>query len=120
AAADVAVLGHRQMREQTIRRGAMPMQRIGRDHHSIAWMQRLRLLALEADTPDARQAIQRLPHRMRVPRGARTWRERHHRGAHTRWRRADDDLVLKDGAGKSGRCPLLGGALSSADNWHGS
>ena len=58
------------MREQPIRRGTVPMLHVRWDQHGIAGVQRLRLLALEAYAPDAGQAVQRLPDRMRVPGGA--------------------------------------------------
>src|SRR4051794_31264765 len=60
----------RQMREQALRRSAVPVHRIRRDVDRIARVQHLRLLALEADTADAGQTKERLSNRVGVPSGA--------------------------------------------------
>src|SRR5260370_14338950 len=56
ALALLAGFRQRQMREQPIGRGAVPVHRIRRDIDRIARVQHLRLLALEADAADAGQA----------------------------------------------------------------
>ena len=66
----------RQMREQAIGRSAMPVHRIWRDVDRVARVQHLRLFALETDAADTGQTEERLPNRMRVPRGAGARRER--------------------------------------------
>ena len=65
------------MRKQPVGRGTVPVHRVGRDVDRVARVQHLRLLALKADAADPRQAKQRLPDRMRVPRGARAGSEVH-------------------------------------------
>jgi hypothetical protein len=94
-----------------------------RDIDRIARVQHLRLLALEADAPDARQAKQRLADRVRVPGGARAWGKRHHRSAHARRRIGGDHRILEDGAREGlGGAPLrraLSGATDTGFDWHG-
>ena len=79
ALALLAGFRQRQMREQAIGRGAVPMHRIRWDIDRIAGVQHLRLLALEADAADAGQTEERLPNRVGVPRGACSRRERNDR-----------------------------------------
>src|SRR5215472_8128470 len=101
ALALLAVFRHREMAEQAIRGGAVPMHRIGRDHHRVAGIDRLRLRALaDADAADAGQTIERLAHRMGMPGGPRPRRERDYRRPHARRRLADEHLVLKHLAGE--------------------
>src|SRR5947207_394897 len=96
-----------EMREQPVRRRAVPVHRVGRDVDDIAWVQHLRLLALEADAADPRQAIERLPDRVGVPGGAGPRGEGDDRAAETRWRVRGDHRVLKHDAGKGfGGAPL--------------
>jgi hypothetical protein len=61
----------RQMREQAIGRGPVPVHRIRRDIDRIPGAEHLRLLTLEANAADAGQTEERLPHRVGVPRCAR-------------------------------------------------
>src|SRR5690348_14670277 len=75
ALALLAGFRQREVREQPVGRGAVPMQRIWRDVDRIARAQDLRLLALETDAADAAEAIERLADRVRVPRGACARRE---------------------------------------------
>src|SRR5882672_3236020 len=88
------------MREQAIRRGAVPVHGIRRDIDRIARVQHLRLLALEADAADAGQTEERLPNRVGVPRGACPRRERNHRTAKARRRLGGDDRILEHNAGE--------------------
>jgi hypothetical protein len=55
--------GQCQMREQPVRRGAVPMHCIRRDIDRIARVQHLRLLALEADAADPGATEERLSDR---------------------------------------------------------
>src|SRR3954447_23735136 len=68
ALALLAGFRQREVSKQPVGRGAVPMQRIGRDVDRIARTQYLRLLALETDAADAAEAIERLADRVRVPR----------------------------------------------------
>src|SRR6516162_7905609 len=60
-------LRQRQMREQALGRGAVPVQRVGRDVDRVARVQHLRLLAFEANATDAGETEQGLPNRVRMP-----------------------------------------------------
>src|ERR1700733_1478449 len=96
ALAVVAALRHREMGEQAIRRGAVPMPGVGRNDPGVAGIEDLRRLALQAETADAAETIEHLADRMAVPGGARARREGHHGGAHARRCLGDDHLVLPD------------------------
>src|ERR1700734_460415 len=52
ALAVVAALRHREMGEQAIRRGAVPMPGVGRNDPGVAGIEDLRRLALQAETAD--------------------------------------------------------------------
>src|ERR1700731_473495 len=111
------------MCEQPIRRGAVPVHRVGRDVDDVARVQHLRLLALEADAADPGQTKQRLPDRMGGPGGARARRERHDRPAEARRRFGGDDRILEHdpGEGLRGAAPGLAcsGANDSGFDGHG-
>src|SRR6202171_4903617 len=84
ALALLAGFRQRQMREQAIGRGAVPVHRIRRDIDRIARVQHLRLLALEADAADAGQTEECLPNRVGVPCGASARGERNDRTSKAR------------------------------------
>ena len=84
----------RQMREQAIRRSAVPVHRIRRDVDRIARVQHLGLLPLEADAANAGQTEERLSNRVGVPGGAGAWRERNYRAAKTRGCLGGDNRIL--------------------------
>src|SRR5271155_5385506 len=123
ALALLAGFRQRQMREQAIGCGAVPVHRIRRDIDRIARVQHLRLLALEADAADAGQTEERLPHRVGVPRGAGARREGNHRTSKTRRCLSGDHRILEHDAGEGvGRTPPCGarpGANYSGLYWHG-
>src|SRR6185437_10996918 len=110
------------MREQTIGRGAVPMHRIRRDVDRVARVQHLRLLALEADAADAGQAEERLPNRVRVPRGACARCERDDRTSKARRRLGGDHRILEHDSGErlSGTPPGIPRARTndSGLDWH--
>src|ERR1700722_6343378 len=108
ALAVVAALRHREMGEQAIRRGAVPVPRVGWDDPGVAGIEDLRRLALQAKPADTAETIEHLADRMAVPGGARARREGHDRGAHARRRLGDDHLVLPDHPGEVCRRTLLG------------
>jgi hypothetical protein len=93
------------MREQAIGRGTVPVHRVRRYIDRIAGVQHLRLLALETDAANAGQTEERLPNRVRVPRGARAGRERNDGTSKARWRLGRNHRILEHNAGEG-----LGGA----------
>src|SRR5580704_13168 len=96
ALALLAIFRHRQMGEQAVRSGTVPMHCIGRDHHGVAGIDRLRPRSFaDADTADAGKAIESLADRVGMPAGAGARSERHDRRPHARRRLADEHLVLK-------------------------
>src|SRR5215471_13848551 len=112
----------RQVCEQAIGGGAVPVQRVRRNIDGIAWVQYLRILALEADAAYARQTEKRLTHRVGVPRGARAWCKRNDRTTKARRRLGGDHRILEHDAGE-GLCGApSGGARPGANNsrfyWH--
>ena len=86
ALALLAGFRQREVREQPVGCGAVPMLRVGRDVDRVARTQDLRLLAFVADAADTAQAIERLADGVRVPGGARARRE------------GDDVPPMRDGA----------------------
>ena len=122
ALALLAGFRQRQMREQAIGRGAVPVHRIRRDIDRIARVQHLRLLALEADAADAGQAEERLPDRVGVPRGACARRERNDRTSKARRRFGGDHRILEhdscEGLGGTPPCGARPGANDSGFDWH--
>jgi hypothetical protein len=82
----------------------------------------LRLLALETDAANAGQTEERLPNRVRVPRGARAGRERNDGTSKARWRLGGNHRILEHNAGESlGSAPPCGarsGANDSGFDWH--
>jgi hypothetical protein len=95
----LAVFRHRQMSEQAIGGGTVPVHRIGRDHHRVAGIDRLRPRALaDADAADTGEAIQCLAHRMGMPAGPRPRGKRNDRRPHARRQLSDEHLVLAMGA----------------------
>src|ERR1700731_4081122 len=70
----LALLAHfrqREMHEQLVGCGAVPVRRAGWDVDHIAWLERVCRLALEPDAAGSAEAVEGLPHGMRVPSGAR-------------------------------------------------
>jgi hypothetical protein len=98
------------------------MQSIRRDIDRVTRVQHLWLLALEADTANAGQTEERLSNRMRMPRRARTWRERDDRTTKARRRLSGDHRILEDNAGEclGGTSPRLSRpcADNSSFDWH--
>jgi len=99
----------REMREQAIGGGAVPMHRIRRDVDRIARVEHLRLLALEADPAHAGQTEERLPDRVGVPSGACARCKCNDRTSQARRRLGGDYRILEHNARER-----LGGASSGS------
>src|ERR1700730_13336458 len=115
----LAVLAHlrqREMHEQLVGRGAVPVQHAGWDVDHIAWMERVCRLSLEADAAGPAQAVEGLPHGMRVPGGASARGKGVNQTADTRRRVGGNEQFLEHDAseGLGGTPP--GGALSGTDD----